>query len=282
MSDSSLTSITNQLLGEYDLKFNENYNDIVQLNSSIQNKEELILKTNEVILYKERNIIILQYFLYFTIAFFLCTFLYSTKDMKFNHYITILIVLFIVLAIACYIHIAKQFSYFTISRKIEALKVAMVNYSKKLLENKVPKYECPTQCSTKEDDDNADNNDGSGDWKYKNNSEMLKIDPTLNVWKHGDVPSGSALDYADSISDEDNPQPIFGTTHPKNTYYECKWLGNTSGKNMPKNMRAPRKKYSSIPCDYRPNNTEVKRWFCEEDPNNLSADEVKERCQEAN
>ena len=132
MSNSNLTSVTNQLLGEYDLKFNENYNDIVQLNSSIQNKEELILKTNEVVLYKERNIIILQYFLYFTIAFFLCTFLYAAKDMKFNHFMTILIVLFIVLSIACYIHVARQFSYFTISRKIEALKVAMVNYSKKL------------------------------------------------------------------------------------------------------------------------------------------------------
>ena len=281
MSNSSLNSVTNQLIKEYDLKFNENYNDIVQLNSSIQNKEELILKTNEVILYKERNIIILQYFLYFTISFFICTFLYSIKDLKFKDYIIILLVLFIILSIACYTHIAQQFSYLTIRRKIESLKVAMINYSKKLLENKVPKYECPNECATK-DDDNNDDNDNSGDFKYKNNATLLKIDPTLNVWKHGDIPVGSGLDYADSISEEDNPQPLFKTTYPKSTYYECKWLGNTSEKNMPSNMRSSRKKYSSIPCNYKPNNTEVKRWFCEEDPNTLNENEIKERCQEAN
>ena len=33
-----LNSVTNELLNEYAAKFNENYNDIVQLNSNIQNK----------------------------------------------------------------------------------------------------------------------------------------------------------------------------------------------------------------------------------------------------
>ena len=281
MGDSSLNSVTNQLLGEYDIKFNENYNDIVQLNSSIQNKEELIIKTNEVILYKERNIIILQYLLYFSIAYFILLFLYISKDFTFNQFIVALVVLFIALAVACYIHVARHFSYVTISRKIEALKVSMINYTKKLLENKVPEYECPNECATKDDDDD-DDDDGDGSWKYKNKGNMLKIDPSLNVWKHGDVPVGSDLDFADTISEEDNPQPLFGTTNPKSTYYECKWLGNATDKNMPQKMRSQRKKYSSIPCSYRPNNTEVKRWFCEKDPNELNDDEIKTYCQKGN
>ena len=39
---SDLTSVTNKLLNEYNIKFNENYNDIIQLNSTIQNKEQII------------------------------------------------------------------------------------------------------------------------------------------------------------------------------------------------------------------------------------------------
>ena len=111
-----LNSVTNELLNEYASKFNENYNDIVQLNSTIQNKEELIIRTQEVILYKERNIIILQYVLYFTIAFFLLTVLYALKDLPFGTYMLIIGLLIIVLSVACYFHVAKHFSYFNIIR----------------------------------------------------------------------------------------------------------------------------------------------------------------------
>ena len=69
-----LNSVTNQLLNEFSKKFNHNYNDIVQLNSTIQNKEELIFQTQEVILYKERNIIILKYLLFYSIIVFVLTF----------------------------------------------------------------------------------------------------------------------------------------------------------------------------------------------------------------
>jgi len=279
--NSNLKSVTNQLLLEYDNKFNDNYNDIVQLNSSIQNKEELILKTNEVILYKERNIIILQYLLYFTIAFFLVTLLYISRDLRFRDYVLILVLSFLILGVACYMHIARQFSYVTISRKLETLKVAMTKYANKLLKEKVPNYECPNECATKDNNDDDDSGDGS--FKYKNKEGLLKIDPSANVWKYGDVPSGSDLNFEDTISEEDSPQPMFGTNYPKSTYYECKWLGNSSTKNMPPTMRSQSKKYSSIPCHYRPNNTEVQRWFCEKDPNDLGKDEnIEDICQKVN
>lgn len=279
-SMTDLNNVTNQLLNEYGLKFNENYNDIVQLNSTIQNKEELILKTQEVILYRERNIIILQYLLYYSISFLLLTILYAVKDINRNAYIGIAIFLFIVLAIACYFHVAKHFNYLYISSKLEGLKVAMKAYAKKLLENKIPPYECPTQCVTKDEGDDGDDSDS--DYKYKNLGNTLKIDPSLNVWKYGDVPVGRELDFASSIDEEDNPQPFFGTSSPRNIYYECKWLGNKSGKNMPTNMRQSKNKYSSIPCNYRPNNTELSRWICQKDPNTLDANGKEQYCQKIN
>ena len=37
-----LNNVTNKLLNEYQIKFNENYNDIVQLDSTIKNKDQII------------------------------------------------------------------------------------------------------------------------------------------------------------------------------------------------------------------------------------------------
>ena len=273
-----LNSVTNQLLNEYNKKFNNNYNDIVQLNSTIQNKEELIIKTQEVILYKERNIIILQYALYYAIIVFIFTVLYAFKDLPLKQYLIILVFLFFVMVIACYIHITKYFNLYNIGRKLEALKVGMISYAQKLLNETVSEYQCPSQCTNK-DEPEVEEEDISN-FDYGNKGELLKIDPSLNVWEYGDVPVGTNLETLNSINEEDSPQPFFGTSYPKNTYYECKWLGNSSTGNMPANMRQSTKKYSSIPCNYKPNNTEVARWFCEKDPNSLKDDdEISKYCQ---
>ena len=93
---SNLNTVTNQLLNEYAIKFNENYNDIVQLNSTIQNKEELIIQTQELILYRERNIIILQYFLYFSISILLTSILLTGK-IPVKTFLGINVIVFIVL-----------------------------------------------------------------------------------------------------------------------------------------------------------------------------------------
>ena len=42
----TVDNITDKLLLKYDEKFNELYNNIVHINSSIMNKEELVIKTN--------------------------------------------------------------------------------------------------------------------------------------------------------------------------------------------------------------------------------------------
>lgn len=272
-----LNSVTNELLNEFNKKFNNNYNDIVQLNSTIQNKEELIIRTQEVILYKERNIIILKYLLYYSLIILILTVLFSLKEIPLKQYLIIASFLFFVLAIACYIHINKYFNLYNIQKKIEALRVAMVTYAQKLLKETVKPYECPTQCTTKDDED--DTTDEESDFNYNNLGVTLNIDPSLNVWKNGDVPIDRTTSELKDINPEDSPQPFFGNSYPRNTYYECKWLGNTSNGNMPSSMRNSSNKYSSIPCTYKPNTSETARWFCTKDPNTLNEDEISKYCQ---
>lgn len=282
-----LNNVTNKLLNEYEKKFNENYNDIVQLDSTIQNKDQLILQTNEVILYKERNIIILQYLLYFSICVFILSILLSNNIIKSNIFILLCLVLFVILGISCYIHVAKQFSYINIQIKLEGLKVAMATYAQKLKQNKIPPYQCPTGCES-ENDDSSNSEDNSGNTFNYTNKEgaSLKIDPSLNVWKYGSVPIRKVYNIEgefEYLSEEDqlqtNPKPFFGTSYPQTIYYQCKWLGNTTDKNMPNNMRSSSSKYSTIPCTYRPNNTEEARLFCQKDPNNLNSGEIDQYCQ---
>ena len=265
--DTTLDSVTNELLKQYDIKFNKNYNDIVQSNSSIQNKEELIYKIQEVIIYKERNIIILQYFLYFTLISCILFLIYGMGKMKFKQFSGLVVVIFIVLTIACYIHVIGYFNLYTVETRLKGLRVAMKDYATKALENRVPEYTCPSTCDTKESEEQLDITQDKDYYKYNKSGEVLKIDPSLDVWKYGDVPTNQDLETMEEFDQENSPQPFFGTTYPKSTYYECKWLGGNEQGGMPRDMKTSKSTYSSIPCSYRPNNTEVGRYICETDPN---------------
>ena len=46
MSNNNVNDITNQLILKYDDKFNQLYDENLNINSSIMNKEELIVKIN--------------------------------------------------------------------------------------------------------------------------------------------------------------------------------------------------------------------------------------------
>ena len=61
MSFDNVNSITNQLLAKYDDNFDNLYQSIIRINSSIMNKEEIINKENDEIINKDKIITILQY-----------------------------------------------------------------------------------------------------------------------------------------------------------------------------------------------------------------------------
>ena len=149
----TLSNITNELIKQYDIKFNKNYQNIVQVNSSIHNKEEIIYKIQEVIIYKERNIIILQYFTFFVLISCILFLIYSLGKMNFKQFIGMIVLIFVVLAISCYIHIIYYFNLQNIDSRIRGLRIDMKDYAKKVLENKIPDYTCPSTCSTKPSDE---------------------------------------------------------------------------------------------------------------------------------
>jgi hypothetical protein len=269
----SLSNITNELIKQYDIKFNKNYQNIVQVNSSIQNKEEFIYKIQEVIIYKERNIIILQYFTFFVIISCILFLIYALGKMNFKQFMGMVVLIFVILAIACYIHIIYYFNLQSVDARIRGLRVDMKDYAKKVLENRIPDYTCPSTCSTKpsEEFDITEENDYVN---YNKSGEVLKIDPSLDVWKYGDIPINQDLNSMEELDDEDSPQPFFGTTYPKSTYYQCKWLGGNGG--MPNKMKEGNNTYSTIPCNYKPNTTQLGRYICDNDPNEVGLQECEE------
>ena len=269
----SLDNITNELIKQYDIKFNNNYKNIVQVNSSIQNKEELIYKIQELIIYKERNIIILQYFTFFVITSCILFLIYALGKMKFKQFTGMVVLIFVILTMACYIHIIYYFNLQSIDSRIRGLKVNMKDYAKKVLENRIPDYTCPSTCSTKPSEE-FDITEETDYVNYNKSGEILNIDPSLDVWKYGDIPINQDINSIEELDDEDSPQPFFGTTYPKSIYYQCKWLGGNGG--MPNEMKKGKHTYSTIPCNYKPNTTQLGRYICGGDPNTDGIDVCEE------
>ena len=269
MNQISLNTITNKLIQEYDLSFDKNYNNIVQINSEIQNKEQLIVKTQELILNKERYIILLQYIIYYLLSIGFLYLLKFLKLIKMNEFFILSILLFIIYCIVCYNHIKKYFNLFNIKLKINALKVNMKDYTKKILENNIGDYQCPSKCKINPEyiDDFTDDDNINSEYQNDNDEQLLKIDPSLNVWKYGDISMNNDLENLEQKTNESNLYSSFGTSYPKNTYYECKWLGSNKNKGMPKHLKKDSLTYSTIPCNYKPNTTEIGKYICSEDPN---------------
>ena len=78
-------------------------------------------------------------------------------------------------------------------------------------------------------------------------SPTLNTDPQNNVWKDGDG------------------QYISPSKGNSLTYYECKWLGgDINGNSLP---IQDQNKYSTIPCTYKANYTQLNKFICNDDPN---------------
>ena len=274
-NENTLLGVTNELLLNYDKKFNENYNKIVRTNSTIQNKEQLIIKETEILMGKEAYIIAFSYGIFLVIILCILFLLYGLGKIKLSAFICMSIIMIIIFSIIVYYTVVSYFNLYNAKKRIDGIKVAMQSYAKKLLKDTVPEYTCPSSCSTNKDDDV----DVEGEYDYTNQpGDTLRTDPQLNVWKYGRIPYNqnpkSMARLERMIEDEDmnatyEPKPSFGTTYPKSTYYECKWLGGgTRNKfGLPTGSPLPKHKYSTIPCSYKPNMNEVAKYICNEDPN---------------
>lgn len=278
--------VTNELLLKYDEKFNEQYRKIVNVNSSIMNKEELILKENDEIINKDNSIKILQYTTILIIIYGICFVLYGNNRLSISQLIIYIIVLFIVYLLFIYFNIYYKLTAHALEKNLRNIRVKMTEYTDTII-NDSEKYRCPSKCSPTGPSQVPGKLQG-----YQ--QPTLNIDPQVNVWKYGDIPvdlyTSNKIKGADFYTKDSNipnyrntaeeelvnePKPFFGTTYPSSTYYKCKWLGGNNNGGLP-NMESDT--YSSIPCNFRQNFAEEGKYICNKNPNNLTPDDFKRSC----
>jgi hypothetical protein len=240
----SLNSVTNDLLLKYDENFNELYNRILSLNTSITNKEEVLVKERLEMKNKDLNI----EYLYSAIIFILllCPLLiaHATNKIDTKKLIVSIILLLLLLLLYCYILYNRSIQ---VPSFVKKALVNMEDLSSSLVKQtfKNP-YSCPANCpSTTVEEESVPSTHNFG--SNIPIAPTLNIDPQNNVWKDGD---GRYI------------KPLNGKGL---TYYECKWLGGKiNGNSLP---IQDKKKYSTIPCTYKQNYTQVNKLICNNDPN---------------
>jgi hypothetical protein len=244
MSTSSLDEVTNRLIINYDQNFNELYDKILVLNSSIMNKEEILAKERLEMGNKDLNIEYLNSILVFIILFSLLLFAHALKKIDTGKLIIGTILLLLLLFLVCYYLYKRSLD---LPNYMKNAFVKMDDFYEsalhKLVENP---YKCPAECPTK----NSEPIDSEDLSINGNVSPTLITDPQDNVWQDGTF-------YEPFISSV--------ITDKQLTYYDCKWLGGTiNGNSLP---IQDKKKYSTIPCNYKENYTQVKKLICKDDPN---------------
>lgn len=301
VGSTDINSVTNDLLLKYDKKFNELYNVKLKLNSSITNKEELIIQLNDNNENNDLIIALLKWLLSVFTVLILLYFFYKLKVFSLNT-ITLLFILIVLVYIFYGYNIYKTYSANMFDKQLLSMKVNMNPYAVEI-SNLIPqeeaqiKQKCKAACpsgQTKNPDKKSDTRTNSS---VINNT--LKTDSQLNVWEYGDIPddlwNGKHIDPITHISSNNitseftsqydstfnqkfnsydlnnitNPKARFGTTSPSMTYYKCNWMGD---KNDDNNTYPFKSKliYSSIPCEYKPNYTESGRYICKKNPNSDS------------
>jgi hypothetical protein len=285
----NLIGTTNELLLSYDKKFNENYSKIVQIDGSIQNKEQLIIQYNEVIMNKEKNIIILQYLIFLFLIFCILTVLYNRKIINFNTFIGMSLFMILIFGLIIYFSVLNHYSSYNVAKKIQNIQVAMQSYAQKVLEDNIPEYTCPSKCDNKKAPVEEEIN-----INIQEPGDTLNINPQLNVWKLGSIPyNKKGINPSYELKDRDpmlyswgdEPKPSFGTTYPKSTYYQCDWLGGENNSDgLPLGAPTKDKPFSTIPCSYKPNMKQKAKYICNTDPNlgnkNTKSTEFIQNCTE--
>jgi len=281
-----LNNVTNDLILKYDENFNELYDKKIGIDSSIMNKEELIIKENDEITNKNNKITILKYTNIAIILFGVLLIIYGLGriDMKkLLIYTTLLIITYtLVIIFTIYIHLSTR----NILKNIKGVKVQMAEYIDTVIANELD-YKCPATCTI--------NPTVSADTILGYAQPTLRTDPQLNVWQYGDIPTdlyttpeNPAGNFYSNYKDIPNYRtteeekkgnraaPFFGTSFPSSTYYQCQWNGGESNHGDLPNVE--NNKYSSIPCSYRPNFTEVGRYICTKNPNSLAGTDFEKVC----
>jgi hypothetical protein len=241
----SLNNVTNDLLLKYDENFNELYDKILSLNTSITNKEEILVKERSEMKNKDLRIEYLYSVIIFVLL--LCPLLiaHATNKIDTGKLIVGILILLLLLLLYCYILYKRSIE---MSSFVKKALVNMGDLSSSLVKQRFKNpYTCPAECPAiaVEEEESAPTSANFG--STITTSPTLNTDPQNNVWKDG------------------NRQYTKPTNENSLTYYQCNWLGgNINGNSLP---IQDTNKYSTIPCTYKQNYTQVGKYICKTDPN---------------
>jgi hypothetical protein len=158
----SLNSVTNDLLLKYDENFNELYDKILSLNTSITNKEEILVKERLEMKNKDLKIEYLYSIIIFVLLLGVLLIAHATNKIDNKKLIGSIILLSLLLLVYCYILYKRSIE---VPSFVKNALVDMGNFSNSLVKAtfKNP-YNCPANCppiAIEEESEPSSNNFGS-------------------------------------------------------------------------------------------------------------------------
>ena len=268
--DTNLNKITNDLINEYDINFNHAYNVINTFNSTINNKEDLLVKENLEISEKDRQIDYLYTVLIYVILFGIVLMAHAMNKIDVKMLIIATIVIIILLAITIFVLYKNSVH---IQKLLKNIHVEMPHL-KDIIKNP---YTCPSNCES--NDDKGTSNSALG---YKvNNYPTLNTNQQNNYWKNGDYSGVSpAGTFIENFTNPNHDTAVQYST----TYHECKWIGgNKSVSNgLPIEDGSI---ISSEPCSFKEgyvpvldNNKKPNKYLCKGNPDKTTGFSVTTNC----
>jgi hypothetical protein len=285
--DTTLNSVTNQLLLKYDSNFNKLYKTSDQLNQGITNKEEIIIQNLQSEESKDKIIDSLYSLIPFSMMIGILWIVYGMGKLPIKSAFSISIVLLIIYIFYIYVYV---YHYAGKNALIQSSNTGstMKSWFESIFVGQGSNYTCPADCineisgeiSGSTDPTNPDNNT-----VVPYPTVILDKQSSENVWLHGDRSLNlynakfikpSYLQNGDYYSQEElntiQPQPWFRKISPNGaTYYKCQYDGafpraSVKARNAYRGNGIPmlgkEEVFSTIPCDQMSGYKEKGRFIC--------------------
>jgi len=239
----TLTAVTNELIHELDDNFNDLFRSIENMNSVINNKENMLAKENLEIIYKDKQINYLYTILIYVLIFCILLILHAMGKINLKKLIIGTIIIILLLGITLLILYRKSINIKILLEKLN-LEINMLNI-KDVIKND---YKCPSTCKPKGDDVQNEEDTTFSLLTGVNNYPTIDVDQQNNYWAEGNY-SGVSPAGASVVETFSNPNKEKAKAYSK-TFYKCKWLVGSE----PTDVGLPIRDGSIVstePCDFK-------------------------------
>ncbi len=282
--ENDMDNINTKLIMNAQKKFNKNYKNIQDKNSSILNKDSLIYSAINDNKNNDKMIGILVNIFVYVLLILLLFFLEKWSIVSSKISLGICVVGFIALVVNILNkYVKKNDSYISEITKQTGIALEKA-FAKNLLPNDVTKeYTCPSQCT--KDIEPESESSPSDIPPVESKRIYTKSDSSRDVWKYGNIPDTTWTTKYDphpyksptnipilrnTFSEELNSEPKpwvsgKGVKSDGGVYYDCIWNGDDKNEYMPY-----KKAYNktTIPCNNYPNFITKNTYICNKNNNN--------------